>query len=72
MSHQIIADHAISAVKTGSGGVGVAGTTYALIANLPIDQATQIASLAAAVMTTIYFAVVTVIAILKWKHGSTE
>lgn len=56
-SHQVIVEHAVGATKVVTGGAGVGVTTYAAISHLPIEQATAIATLTAAVATTIYFTV---------------
>lgn len=63
---QNLTDHAVNVSKVATGGIGVAATTYQTVLHLSVDQATAYATLSAAVMTTIYFAVVTVIAVLKW------
>lgn len=57
---QDIMDHIKEVGKTVLGGGAVAGGTHAAF---DIAQATQYASFAAGVMTTIYFFVVTIIAI---------
>jgi hypothetical protein len=62
-------DHVKEAAKTVVGGVGVAGTTHAAF---DIAQATQYASFAAAVATTIYFIVVTYLAIKADKRRATN
>lgn len=63
--------HLINVGKVTAGGVGTGGTVWATIANMPLDHATAIASLAAATATTIYFLVATWIAIRnRNKNGS--
>lgn len=57
---QELIDHAKEVTKTVLGGAAVAGTTHAAF---DIATLTQYASFAAAVATTIYFVVATVIAI---------
>lgn len=61
---QGIADHIKEVGKTFIGGGAVAGGTHVAF---DIAQATQYASFAAAIMTCIYFFVVTIIAI---KNGN--
>jgi len=62
----MINDHLKEVGKTMAGGVGVAGTTHAAF---DIAQATQYASFAAAVATTIYFVVTTYLAIKAHKNA---
>jgi hypothetical protein len=57
---QDLIDHAKEVTKTIAGGFAVGGTTYA---GFDIATLTQYASFAAAVATTIYFIVATVLAI---------
>lgn len=51
-NHQMLVDHAQSAVKVVAGGVVVGGSTHIAF---DIAQATQYASFAAAVATALYF-----------------
>lgn len=60
-------DHLKEVGRTAAGGGVTYGATHAAF---DVSQATQYASLAAAVMTAIYFFVVTVIAIEKRKDKS--
>ncbi len=57
---QQLVDHVKEVSKTIVGGVAVGGTTYA---GFDIATLTQFASFAAAVATTVYFIVATVLAI---------
>lgn len=63
---QAIEEHLKEVGKTVFGGGVVAGGTHVAF---DIAQATQYASFAAAVMTTIYFFVVTVIAVKNRNKG---
>jgi len=60
-------DHVVNTGKVMAGGVGVASATY--ITTDWIAQATEYATLTAAVATTIYFIVATIIAIMNWYKG---
>ncbi len=71
MSQQI-AEHITNTGKVVAGGAGLGGSTYAAVANLNIDHATAIASLAAACMTALYFAVSAGYAIWKWKRDASK
>lgn len=64
--HQETISHIVNTGKVTSGGLGLWATTYAAVSNMTIENATQIASLTAAVMTTIYFAVSAAYAAWKW------
>lgn len=66
---QDIIDHIKEIGKTVVGGGVVAGGTHAAF---DIAQATQYASFAAAIMTTIYFFVVTVIAVKNRNKGGNQ
>lgn len=61
-------EHIKEVGKTLAGGVGVAGTTHAAF---DIAAATQYASFAAAVATTIYFVVTTYLAIKNHNKNGT-
>jgi hypothetical protein len=66
MDNQALHDHAVNTGAVLAGGGGVAGGTYVSISSLPIEHATQIASLAAGVATFFYFSVSAGYAAWKW------
>jgi hypothetical protein len=67
MDGQHLQEHLVNTGKVMAGGAGVGSTTYAAIANMDIAHATALASLAAAVMTALYFAVSAGYAVWKWR-----
>lgn len=67
MSHEL-SEHIANAGKTVAGGVATGGSVYGFISHMSIEQAQAYATLAASLATAIYFTVVTVIAILKYRN----
>lgn len=63
--HEII-QHGIGVIKVAAGGAGVGGTTYTAVSQMTIEHATQLATLAGAVATTVYFSVAAAYAVYKW------
>lgn len=75
---QQLAEHVTNAAKVTAGGIGTTGTIWAAIVaflhkmvDMPLDHATQIANLAAAIGAAVYYLVATFLAIKsRSKNGN--
>ena len=67
-----INDHIQTVGKVTVGGVAGTGTLWSVIANMPLDHAIQIATLASACFAGLYYFVATVLAIRSRNDGSSK